>query len=569
MITLRQGILLFAFLHALLWMASCQQASEAREQPPAIDKLPTGEFMRKNLRFLLQQHTTNESTDSLRSSLFMYKPLQAFYQSKNFEPVWVDTGYWTRPALQLMAYIDTAAFDGLFPEDYHQDRLTSLKTLFAKDSLGRINGALWTEAEMMLTDAAMRIVYDLKQGRLKPDSLHWRHDSSRYLSFFAKHVSGILETGDVNLYMGSLQPQWPVYREIRRAIPDFLTSMDTTQYSYIPFPYQKSDSTDSIRFVRNLRLRLIEEGYAALSKKPLPDSQQLAMVLSDYQKKKNLVVDGKAGPSVVRSLNMTDRMKRAFIAISLDKIKELPDSVPDTYVWVNLPSFQLQAWEMDTLSFVSRIIVGKPVTPTPEITSKISDLVIYPTWTVPPGIIQKEMLPGLKRNPGYLARKGLNLYNHKGESVDPASIDWSKYKKAIPFKIQQGSGDDNALGVIKFNFDNPHFVYLHDTNQRYLFKNKQRALSHGCVRVQEWSALAALISRNDSLRLKPGDSLRFTTDSVHHWIAAKQKNRVLVKHPVPLFIRYLSCEGRDGQMIFYDDIYQVDKKLKERFFATR
>jgi len=569
MITLRQAILLFTCLAALLWAASCRQRSEAREQAPAFEKLSTGEFIRQDLRYLLQQHITDNSTDSLQSALFMFKPLQAFYQSKNFKPVWVDTGYWTKPARQLMAYLDTAQYDGLFPEDYQHGRLKILKELFARDSVSRMNGALWTEAELMLTNAAMRIVYDLSEGRLKPDSMHWRHDSSRYQSFFGSHVSKILQMDDINLYLGSLQPVWPVYREIRRAIPSFVTGMDTTRYSYIPYPYQKSDSTDSIRFVRDLRLRLIEEGYAVLSKSNLPDSQQLASVLSDYQKKKNLVVDGKAGPSVVRSLNMTDRMKRAFIAISLDKIKELPDSVPDTYVLVNLPAFRLQAWELDTLSFVSRIIVGKPVTPTPEITSKISDLVIYPTWTVPPGIIQKEMLPGLKRNPGYLARKGLNLYNHKGESVDPASIDWSKYKKAIPFKIQQGSGDDNALGVIKFNFDNPHFVYLHDTNQRYLFKNKQRALSHGCVRVQEWSALAALISRNDSLRLKPGDSLRFTADSVHQWIAEKRKNRVLVKHPVPLYIRYLTCEGRDGQMIFYDDIYQVDMKLKERFFAAR
>ena len=106
--------------------------------------------------------------------------------------------------------------------------------------------------------------------------------------------------------------------------------------------------------------------------------------------------------------------------------------------------------------------------------------------------------------------------------IDPATINWSKYSKGIPYKIQQGSGEDNALGVIKFNFDNPYFVYLHDTNQRYLFKNKSRALSHGCVGVQRWDNLATWIIRNDSLNLKTGDSLRYNFDTLSNWIAMKE-----------------------------------------------
>ena len=179
------------------------------------------------------------------------------------------------------------------------------------------------------------------------------------------------------------------------------------------------------------------------------------------------------------------------------------------------------------------------------------------------------MLPALKKNAGYLTRKGLNLYNFQGEKIDPSTVNWAKYSKGIPYKIQQGSGDDNALGVIKFNFSNPFDVYLHDTNQRYLFRNSVRALSHGCVRVQEWEKLAFYIARNDSMQVSGTDTLKYNTDSITSWIAKKEKHRVEVKHKIPLFIRYFGCEGMNGSIRFYDDIYDEDKKAKEKFFALK
>ena len=196
-------------------------------------------------------------------------------------------------------------------------------------------------------------------------------------------------------------------------------------------------------------------------------------------------------------------------------------------------------------------------------------MVLYPTWTVPTSIIKKDMLPGLKKNSAYLAKKGLYLLNSKGEQVDAASIDWAKYNKGIPFLIQQGSGDDNALGVIKFNFDNPYSVYLHDTNQRYLFKNSVRSLSHGCVRVQEWQKLANFIVRNDSLKWKKTELMPYNTDSIMSWISQKQKHSISVKNKIPLFIRYFSCEAVNGSIKFYDDIYGEDKALKQQFFAAK
>ena len=185
----------------------------------------------------------------------------------------------------------------------------------------------------------------------------------------------------------------------------------------------------------------------------------------------------------------------------------------------------------------------------------------------PPSIVSKEILPAVRRNPGYLSRKGFYLVDSKGERVDPYSVDWSKYYKASPYRIVQGSGDGNALGIIKFVFANKYSVYLHDTNQRYLFSNNNRSLSHGCVRVQDWEKLAWYILRTDSVAAGKG---KYTpTDSVKTWLREKQKKSIAVRNKIPLFIRYVTCEGEDGNIRFYDDVYAEDKLLREKYFSSK
>ena len=129
----------------------------------------------------------------------------------------------------------------------------------------------------------------------------------------------------------------------------------------------------------------------------------------------------------------------------------------------------------------------------------------------------------------------------------------------------QGSGDDNALGILKFNFPNKYSVYLHDTNQRYLFSKSSRALSHGCVRVQAWEELAKYILRNDSVYSVNA----VPVDSLENWLQTKQKKYIPVHKPIPLFIRYFTCDVKEGRLTFYEDIYGEDKRIREKIFSDK
>jgi L,D-transpeptidase YcbB len=501
-----------------------------------------------------------DNNGKLDDSLKLYLPeaVAKFYDAIDNVNAWSTDARWKANADSVYSIIERAELYGLFPKDYHLDQLKSLRKKL-KDSIQQKDAVLWSKADLLLTDGAMKFLKHLKEGRLLPDSLSLSSDSSKTDAFFVRYATELLN-GSVTAVTYSLEPKHKGYHQLKSALPKFLDSMDRKKYTYVVYP-----NKDSLALVKNVQKRLVESGYLSSSTK-LPDSITFSNALKKYQKAKKLAADGKLGAATVRSLNTSDLERFFRIAITLDRYKQLPEQLPAKFIWVNLPGYYLQVWDSDTIVLESRVIVGKPHTRTPTLNSEISDMITYPQWTIPASIIKKEILPGLKRSPGYLARRGYSLINNKGQVINPHSINWAKYTKGIPFSVRQGSGDDNALGVMKFNFENPYSVYLHDTNQRYLFKNKERALSHGCVRVQEWEKLAFYIARNDSLNIKPGDTLKYTTQTIQDLLAKKERKRIVVENRIPLFIRYFTCEGKGGKVIFFDDIYGEDKKLREKYF---
>lgn len=545
----------------LLVFTACNNRRE-KEQQLVSDPASMDGFVQKNIKDMLAKAEQNKGKvdDSLQ---LQFLPVVKFYYEQNDHmPVWSSAEKWQSPANSMISYLRDAALDGLFREDYDYGHLQSFKEMMDIDSVKRTDAVLWARAELALTNAFMHVVQDLKQGRLQQDSSAWKNKASLYKMHFASALDKVKEGTAFRKVTEELQPKNRAYGLLRSGIKAFIDSMDTRSYTYIDYPYK--GEKDSLVFIKKLQKRLGESGIGSS-----PDSAGLSNAVKKYQQKKGLKADGKISGSLIKAMNFTDKEKFRRIAVTLDRYKQLPEKMPEKYIWVNLPAFYLKLYDSDSVALESRIICGKPGTPTPLITSAITDMMIYPTWTLPASIITKETLPALKRDPGYLARKGFYLLNNKGEKVDPYGINWTKYSKGIPFRVQQGSGDDNALGVIKFNFDNPYSVYLHDTNQRYLFNNSMRSLSHGCVRVQDWQKLAFYLVRNDSILAKPRDSIKYNSDSIVHWIAVKEHHKVPVKNRIALFIRYFGCELVNGKIRFYDDIYGDDKMLTQKYFAGK
>ncbi len=502
------------------------------------------------------ERADKESSRINDSTLLTHADLtEAFYKENDLKPVWANAGAWLPIADSLMAFIDSCRVYGLFPGDYHQKNLASIR-LQTLDTLKAKDAVLWTTGDLLMTDAFLSMAKDIKQGRIPVDTTTGRRDSVVDGKIYVDVLKQFVQRKSIYELMHSLEPKHDGYVQLREALPSFIDSAEFKRSTYINYPMK-----DSAVLVEMVQRRMFELDYMQSPKEEM-DTTALKKLIAGYQKKNKLQVTGKLNAETVNKLNMTDLERFKLVALTMDKYKQIPDTMPSTRVWVNIPSYWLKVFAEDTVTLESRVIVGTSKTPTPEIVSMIGNFVTYPQWTVPFSIIHKEMIPRIQKDINYLVKQNLMVVDKDDNVVDPKKIDWKKMsKKYFPYQIKQRQGDDNSLGVMKFNFRNKHSVYLHDTNARWLFQKTQRSLSHGCVRVQKWKELAEFLVRNDTLKIP--------VDSLNSWISRKEKRVVSGFERVPIFIRYFTCEGKEGKIRFYEDIYGNDRILRERYFANK
>lgn len=539
-------------------LSTCNTAPEKPKErdivivPEQID-IRVSKNIKKNLEFTL----ANKGRLSDTVLLSMDSVVSALYSENDYKPLWSKQENWYPQADSLFSFIEHSKEYGLFPNDYHFRALQKIRSLISTDTTSEKDAALWSRGEIMFSDALFLIAQHLKQGRLQYDSVTLRKDTILPSDFFLGVYKQLKQSNDLSETFHSLEPKHAAYDSLKAGLRFFLDSVTSfKRFTYLPYPVK-----DSALFYNLLQKRFFEEDVV-LSATEKMDTTAWRIAIRTYQQSKALKVTGKINETTVQSLNNTDWEKFKRIAINLDRYKLLPDTLPESYVWVNLPAYRLKLIDHDSVALESRVIVGAAKTRTPLLTSEISNFITYPQWTVPYSIIFKEMLPQIQKSIDYLKKQNLMVVDKNDSIIDPATINWNKLsKKRFPYLLKQRQGDDNSLGVLKFNFVNKYSVYLHDTNARWLFSKSARALSHGCVRVKEWEKLSHFLVKNDSVRYHP--------DTLRSWIKRQEKHVVYGFRRIPIFIRYYTCEGSDGKVKFYDDIYGEDKILRQRYFADK
>lgn len=549
---------LFVYLFAVLLLGSCDQKPP---KPKAEKKVIVQEPEKlepsvvEQIGVLVGNGVDNDGLvdDSIRIS--NPAAVAAFFEAKSNERIWSKDKRWLPVADSMLALISRAEYYGLFPEDYHHPYLANVVNLM-RDSVKQRDAALWARGEVLFSDALASMARHLKWGRLGRDSSTLRKDSLFTQSFYDGVLADVLQTGSPTTVLEKLEPFHQGYHALKAAIPQFLDSMDRTKYTYVEHPFK-----DSLTFVKQLQARLFEDAYITFNTR-MPDTTELATAVKRAQVARGLKVDGKAGPQLIGSLNNTGLEKFKRIAINMDRFKtQLPDSMPTNYIFVNLPAFKLQVFDSGNVVLESKVIVGQPRTRTPVLNSAVVNFITFPQWTVPYSIIFKEMLPKIQKDIKYLDKEKLMVVDKYDSVIDPATIDWKKLSKTnFPYLLRQRQGDDNSLGVIKFNFSNKFDVYMHDTNARGMFSRSSRALSHGCVRVQSWDTLARFLLARDTTNVK--------VDTVKAWMSRQEKHMVPLKKRVPVYLRYFTCEvSEDGRIRFFEDIYGDDKLLRMKYLA--
>jgi murein L,D-transpeptidase YcbB/YkuD len=242
--------------------------------------------------------------------------------------------------------------------------------------------------------------------------------------------------------------------------------------------------------------------------------------------------------------------RAARIRMNMERWRWAPRELGERYVLVNVPAYQMQVIEGDDPVLAMRVIVGAPDTPTPLFSDLMTYVVFSPYWNIPESILREETLPKVAADPRYLERNHIEVLK-AGRVVDPESVDWSDEGETRGLRFRQAPGPENALGLVKFIFPNHFSVYLHDTPADGLFARDERALSHGCIRVENPVALAEYV-----LRARP----EWTADRIRAAMQTDDEQSVKLQDPLRVHIGYWTAWVEpDGKTVtFTADPYGID-----------
>ena len=300
--------------------------------------------------------------------------------------------------------------------------------------------------------------------------------------------------------------------------------------------YKKGDSSSTIVQIKK---RLLLTGDLTIRDTTAFFTDSLGTAIKRYQHRYGLTEDGIAGASLFKEMNrpINDRIRQ--ILINMERIRWVPAQPSTDYLLVNIPEFRLHVYDKGDYKWSMNVVVGAVAHNTVIFNGNLKYVVFSPYWNVPPSIVKKEIVPGMKRNKNYLA-------NH--------NMEWNGGA------VRQKPGPGNSLGLVKFLFPNSYNIYLHDTPSKSLFGESTRAFSHGCIRLAEPKRLAEFLLRNDPA---------WNEASITRAMNSGKEKYVPLKQTIPVFIGYFTAwVDRDGKLNFRDDIYGHDKEMAEHLFAT-
>lgn len=269
-----------------------------------------------------------------------------------------------------------------------------------------------------------------------------------------------------------------------------------------------------------------------------------------FQRRHGLPVDGVMGAYSFAAMNIPANIRLGQLETNLVRLRSMSGYLGDRYVMVNIPAAQIEAVEISRVAQRHTAVVGKIDRQTPVLNSNVHEIILNPYWTSPKSIIRKDIIPLMRKDPTYLSRNNIRIFNHStGEEIAPEAIDWNT-DDAVNFMLRQDPGKINAMASTKINFHNPHAVYLHDTPQQNLFANVDRFNSSGCVRVQNVRDLITWILR---------DTIGWDRRSIERTIASGENTEIPVAEPVPIYLTYITAWSVEpGIAQFRDDIYRRD-----------
>ena len=470
--------------------------------------------------------------------------LPALYEKYDYQPIWTNAD----SIRQLVAAIEASHLDGLNPEDYHLGEISRLQAELSSGG----NSDTQASLDLVLTDSLVRLGYHLVIGKVDPESLDGNWNMERTLELDPiLEMSRAIDSGNVSNLIDSFRPQAAVYHQLKSALARYRSLQAAGGWQAVPDGQTLKPGMNDPRVVA-LRRRLAVTGDMPAANDESPEfDEQLEAGVRRFQARHGLEADGVVGKGTLAELNVPVEARIDQLRVNLERARWVLNDLPQDFVITDIAGFRVMYFRGGELFWESRAQVGKSYRKTPVFRDSIRYVEFNPTWTVPPTILKKDILPKVKKDPGYLQKKNIRVIDRNGKTVDAGAIDWSRYPAAgFPYMLRQDPGTKNALGRVKFMFPNKHAVYLHDTPHKSGFARAQRTFSSGCIRVEDPFAFA---------RLLLDDQTDWDQSRIDRTLESLKTTRVNLTEPLTVMLLYWTAVvNNDGQVIFRKDVYDRD-----------
>jgi murein L,D-transpeptidase YcbB/YkuD len=503
---------------------------------------PTGEFIRQYSEAILEGDDGVIAGQQIAAVTL----LPDFYARRGFQPVWSSPGRFQ----ELLKVLQQSAEHGLKPEDYHYPVLSTWPDTSSP--------AQQAARDVLATDALIRLGYHLHLGKidaaaLDPDwNLTRRLHNEEPITVLERAVTA---PDLANFLNTELAPSGPFYAGLRAALRRYRQLAADGGWPAVPEgPALKPGDRDARIPALRARLAVTDPELDVHAADPGLFDADTAAALERFQRQHGLDADGVLGPRTLEALNVSAETRIDQLRVNLERTRWVFRDVEPRYLIVNIAGFHAYLVDNGAFTWDSRVQVGKPFRKTPIFKSRMTYLVLNPTWTVPPTILRKDVIPRIKRDPNYLSSNNMVLLDRSGHVVDTGSIDLdSVTPDRFPYTVRQEPGPKNALGRIKFMFPNKHMVYLHDTPSRALFEKAERTFSSGCIRVEQPFSLAAILL---------GDPDNWSEARIMEQLTSASNETVNLKQPVTVFLMYWTSEpDGEGDARFFNDVYARDQTV--------
>ncbi|MEA1949309.1 MAG: L,D-transpeptidase family protein [Thermodesulfobacteriota bacterium] len=476
--------------------------------------------------------------------------LPRLYERNDFQLIWQNL----QNVNDLLNELKNIEEDGLNPEDYHLSTLLIQKLHLEQSESPE--PSLLADYDILLTDSLIRLICHLYFGKVDPENLHpsWRMTREINDTDPVENIERTLRSNQLADALKKIRPQLKSYNLMRAALKKYREIQEAGGWEPIPEgPTLKVGMTDER--IPKLRKRLAVTGhFEGTNTKSDHFDEELEKAVVLFQKRHRLVADGAVGENTYKALNVPVKRKIDQIRVNLERSRWISRNIPEEFIIVDIAGFRIYHYQNFNIKWTSKVQVGKYFRKTPVFNSQIKYVVFNPTWTVPPTILRKDILPRIKKNPDYLQKMKIDVIDRNGRIVDPSSVDWSTYSgKNVPYTFRQEPGPHNALGRIKFILPNKHFIYLHDSPSRSLYALKDRAFSSGCIRVEKNIELAEILL---------DDPEKWNEQNIQNLIDTLKTKKVYLPKPMPISLLYWTVRfDEKGNIIFKKDIYARDGEV--------